>query len=178
MGNINNFNGFNCNSVPKNWDDYNIVFTQEFARYTKCIEDSYNLNLGNYYSKYGNDSCYKEIIKTHTLLDTQIILVSTSMANLLAALKIATPSQPNTFDSGTYYAYINNYNQMVDTSKKLDLMFSTGCGIIAIDNNVGVDTSIIGNSLTQQCTGVYLKQFDNGSEFIGTITNTKDIIPT
>lgn len=176
MGLIDNFNGFNCNIVPNNWDDYETEFNKELTRYTKCIEDSYNLNILDYFNKYGDDICYKEIQKTWSLFGTQKNLVNTSMTNLLTALRNAIPNEPDTFDSSTYYAYINNYKQLADMGKKLDLMFSTGCGVIGIDNNVGVDTSIIGNSLTQQCTGVYVKQIDNGSEFIGKITDTKNII--
>lgn len=47
-------------------------------------------------------------------------------------------------------------------------------GAIAIDDNVGVDTSVIGSNKTQKYIGVYIKQINNGSEFIGTITNTNN----
>ena len=50
MGKINNFNGFNCNIVPNNWDDYETEFNKELTRYTKCIEDSYK-----YVSSYNED---------------------------------------------------------------------------------------------------------------------------
>lgn len=40
---------------------------------------------------------------------------------------------------------------------------------IGINTNVGVDLTFIGNSNTQKCTGVYIKQIDNGSEFLGSI---------
>lgn len=175
----NSFNGFNCNIVPNNWDDYYKVFNKDFLRYNKCMDNSYNSKLREYLdtrrltsvTKF-NDSCYNNIIKTFNAFKIQIDLTKKSMIDLLTALKNATPNQPSTFDSNAYYYYINTYNTMSDTGKRLDLMLTTGCGVIGIENKVGVDTSIIGSDKTQKCTGVYIKQMNNGSEFIGTITDS------
>jgi len=180
----NNFNGFNCNIVPNNWGDYEAVYGQDFRRYTQCMYNSYNTKLRQYLFERKltsvtklNDSCYNNIIKTFNVFTTQITITRDSMTKLIAALTIATPNQPSTFDSSTYYDYITKYDEMADTGKRLDLMLTTGCGVIGIDNKVGIDTSVIGSKLTQQCTGVYMKQINNGSEFIGTVTDSNKIIP-
>lgn len=182
--NPNNFNGFNCNIVPNNWADYNYVYRQDFNRYTKCIISSYRKNRDYYINKNNlltntaklNDGCYVKAEAMYMLFKDSQTQANSSMTLLMDALIIATPNQPETFDSKTYYDYISDYNKMADIGKKLGLMFTTGCSVIGIENNVGVDTSIVGSNLTQQCTGVYMRQIDNGSEFIGKITNSNDDI--
>ena len=175
----NNFNGFNCNIVPNNWNDYEAVYSQDFRRYTQCVYNSYNQKLRDYLRERKltnvtklSDSCYNNIITTFNAFTTQVTITRDSMTNLITALTNATPNQPSTFDANVYYTYITNYDTMADTGKRLDLMLTTGCGVIGIDNKVGIDTSVIGSKLTQQCTGVYMKQINNGSEFIGTVTDS------
>ena len=45
---------------------------------------------------------------------------------------------------------------------------------IVNENNVGVDIQTLGSKPIYKCTGVYMKQMDNGSEFIGNVISTSN----
>ena len=68
------------------------------------------------------------------------------------------------FDQQKFQYKKSNLFTCIDPNIKYDY--------IGIDNNVGVDIKTVTGKTIQHCVGVYIKKIDNGSEFIGTITET------
>jgi hypothetical protein len=182
MGEIIEFNGFNCSIVPNDWEDYLEQYMAEKDRFAKCfnellLEKKFEYLGGNNQNEVplpNTDPCWDKTIEMYTLFESLFNETTIKMNLLIAALAAATPNQPETFDVSTYYTYIETYNKMIETSKKLMLMFNTRCAVMGIENNVGVDTQTLGTKIVHKCTGVYMKQMDNGSEFIGNITSTSN----
>jgi hypothetical protein len=177
-------NGFDCNSIPKDWEDYLSQYRSESGRFIKCFYELYKQKQFEYLG--GNneglapntDPCWDNIQLKYILFETLFNEMLIKMNVLITALAAATPYQPETFDISLYYSYIDTYNRMMDESKKLILMLNTRCTIMGVENNVGVDTQTLGTKTINKCTGVYMKQMDNGSEFIGKITSSSTVTPT
>jgi len=183
MGEIIEFNGFNCSIVPNDWEDYLEQYRAEKDRFAKCFNE---LLLEKTFEYLGgdngielpvpiNDPCWDEIQSMITLFYSLFGQTTNKMDILIAALAAATPNQPETFDVNVYYDYIETYNEMMDTSKMIIIMFNTRCSVMGVENNVGVDTKTLGTKIVHKCTGVYMKQMDNGSEFIGNISSKPNI---
>lgn len=180
MGEI-NFNGFNCGVVPNNWEDFTSVYRTERDRFVSCFNELYRQKQSEYLGGDNegelptNDPCLNKTNEIYILFEALLGETETKMNLLIAALAAATPYQPETFDISLYYSYIDTYDRMMDESKKLILMLNTRCTIMGVENNVGVDTQTLGTKTINKCTGVYMKQMDNGSEFIGKITSDSNI---
>jgi hypothetical protein len=178
------FNGFDCNSIPKDWEDFTGVYRTERDRFVSCFNELYRQKQSEYLGGDNegelptNDACLNKTNEIYMLFEALLGETETKMNLLIAALAAATPYQPETFDISLYYSYIDTYNRMIETSKNLILMLNTRCGVIGVENNVGVDTQTLGNKTINKCTGVYMKQMDNGSEFIGKITSSSTVTPT
>jgi hypothetical protein len=183
MGEIIEFNGFNCSIVPNDWEDYLEQYRAEKDRFAKCfnellLEKTFEYLGGDNESELPvpiNDPCWDEIQSMITLFYSLLGQTTNKMNILIAALAAATPNQPETFDVNVYYDYIETYNEMMDTSKMIIIMLNTRCSVMGVENNVGVDTQTLGTKIVHQCTGVYMKQMDNGSEFIGNISSKPNI---
>lgn len=183
MGEIIEFNGFNCSIVPNDWEDYLEQYKAEKDRFAKCfnellLEKTFEYLGGDNGSELPvpiNDPCWDEIQSMITLFYSLFGQTTNKMDILIAALAAATPNQPETFDVNVYYDYIETYNEMMDTSKMIIIMLNTRCSVMGVENNVGVDTQTLGTKIVHQCTGVYMKQMDNGSEFIGNISSKPNI---
>jgi hypothetical protein len=178
MSEIKKFNGFNCGVIPNDWEDYKAVYKAERDRFLKCFNELYAQKQFEYLGGSNvlptNDPCLNKTNEIYMLFEDLLNETETKMNLLIAALAAATPNQPETFDVSIYYSYIDTYDNMIETSKNLILMLNTRCGAMGIENNVGVDTQTLGTKIVHQCSGVYMKQMDNGSEFIGKITSTSN----
>jgi hypothetical protein len=183
MSEIKEFNGFNCSIIPNDWDNYLVQYTTEKDRFKKCFDNLYlqkkNEYLGGNNEEPANDRCWNKIKGTYEFFQFLFSDTENRMNLLVATLNAATPYESETFDASTYYKYIEVYNQMIDTSKKLILMLNTRCTIMGVENNIGVDkqtiypTDGITNPKTSTCVGVYMKQMDNGSEFRGKVSDDR-----
>ena len=173
------FNGFNCSVVPNDWEEFLQVYRAERDRFIGCFNELYYQKQFEYLGGVDitpiNDPCWNNLVSMKDLFDSLFIETENNMNLLIAALNAAIPNQPETFDISTYYAYIETYNEMIETSKNLMVMFNTRCSVMGIENNVGVDTQTLGTKIVHQCSGVYMKQMDNGSEFVGKISSIPNI---
>jgi hypothetical protein len=178
------FNSFNCDVVPNDWEDYLAQYRAEKDRFKKCFDELYTqkqfeyLGGNNEGESLTNDPCLNKTNEIYMLFESLFDETETKMNLLITALAAATPYQPETFDISLYYSYIDTYDKMIDTSKKLILMLNTRCAVMGVNNNVGVDTQTLGTKTINKCTGVYMTKMDNGSEFIGTITSSSTVTPT
>ena len=161
---------FNCNAMPSDWEDYATTIRELINAYAK--------GFAMWYESNNNSSldCEDKIVSLfdtwkNTLLDN----TRTTLASLIAELT-ATSTDTCNFDSTKHTNYLNAYNKMVNTSNEITLLITSECMLIGVENNVGVDSINIlpTNGVTKNkistCNGVYMKQMNNGSEFIGKVT--------
>ena len=161
---------FKCDQLPNDWEDYAITIRALFDVNLKCI-------FGLVESKSGEFS--QEVMdKLNQMLQDYKDAVDEAKANLNTLIEelYANPSGSNCFDKTLYTNYIASYNIVKDLLQEINLWVTTGGDVIGYDLNVGVDTKIVyptsGSTSTKvvKCNGVYMKQMDFGSEFIGSVT--------
>ena len=88
---------------------------------------------------------------------------------LIEALKVATTYGCD-FDNTIYLDYVKNNEDKISLGNEITLLITTGCNLVASNNDLSVDTSnVTKNSKTEKCTGVYIKQINYGSEFRGSV---------
>lgn len=158
---------FNCNEIPNDWEDYATTFRSLMDVYTKSFASWYASNQNPNISS----ECHDKIAELFdSWKNTFIVGTRTKFALFIAEL-VATPTDDTCgFDSTTYYNYLDAYNKMIKVSDEITLLTNSGCKLENFNRNVGVDISTItGDKKVSQCHGVYIKQIDNGSEFIGKI---------
>ncbi len=170
MAGINSFNvaDFNCNEVPEDWGLYGDAMSSLLNRYLYCIYrflgdngESLPMDIQNKLNELSD-----ELTEAHSV-------ASTNLTTLVNALTVA---PLNCLDKKLYTTYITSFNKFKSIGQEIGLLLTTGGDAIGYDLNVGVDTTVIypasGSTATKvtKCTGVYMKQMDFGSEFIGTVT--------
>jgi hypothetical protein len=133
-----------------------------YDRYTNSID---------YCSTTSSSFDYTKIDKFSSLIDSywvdiveQVIPATTIWGSVKVYGNTIFDQQKFQYRKGSLFTCTKNCPSLNDVN----------IGAIAIDNNVSVDTSVIGSNKTQKYIGVYIKQINNGSEFIGTITNTNN----
>jgi len=152
---------FKC--IIPDWEDYGNALRQLSSNYVKCINENYEAKIG----KYLNTPCGNKIVKLYddfvNIYYVDYMLKTNNLINSLIA---------NTFVESLYIEYLESYNQLVFIGDEINLLLNgNSCDLISFKNDVGVDlTTITGiNHKLSLCKGVYIKQTDAGSEFIGDI---------
>lgn len=162
---------FDCNTIPttEKWAEYCNLLRTLTSNYETCFKNWYNSQNKDLLG----DSCKSQIT---SLYNSWLYLLSTNKSNLnylITEIESISPLSTCDFDKRLYTNYMISYSNMIDKSDEISLMFSTGCKLVAFNRHVGVDTKdITGDNKLQRCSGVYIKQIDIGSEFIGSINVT------
>lgn len=162
---------FKCDQIPNDWEDYGVAYRNLFNQNLKCVNTLIDSKSGEF---------PKEVMdKLYELFEEYKDAIDEARANLnilINTLYEEYPSGSNCFDKTLYTNYITSFNIVKNLLKEINLWITTGGDVIGYDLNVGVDTKIIyptsGSTSTKvvKCTGVYMKQMDFGSEFIGSVT--------
>ena len=161
---------FKCDVIPSDWEDYATTIRELFNQNIKCLDNLIKSKQGGYTTEFYD--------KLWSLFQDYITAVDDCKAELyiLTQELNANPSGSNCFDKTLYTNYIASFNVVQNLLQEINMLITTGGEAIGYDLNVGSDTTVIypvsGSSSTKvsTCTGIYMKQMDFGSEFIGTVT--------
>jgi len=160
---------FKCDQIPNDWEDYGVAYRNLFNQNLKCVNNLIESKSGEFPKKVMD--------KLYSLFQEYKDAIDEARANLnilINTLYEEYPSGSNCFDKTLYTNYIASFNVVKELLLEINLMITTGGDVIGYDLNVGVDTSVVypttGSTKTTKCTGVYMKQMDFGSEFIGRVT--------
>ncbi len=166
-----NKNDFNCNEIPLDWLTYKNTFISLHENYVNCFNTWYSsIDLTNL-----DASCQANIASLYTYWLNECTIYLTKLDYLMDELIGTDPSYTCTFDRTKYYDYMESYNKMISKSDEIKLMVETSCNIIGLETSINVDlktvypTNGLSDITTTKCTGVYMKQMDFGSEFIGKV---------
>jgi hypothetical protein len=163
---------FKCDQLPDDWEDYGNSIRAIFDSTIKClaelietsdvteeIKETLNSKLQELYSFYIND-------------------VKVKLALLIAELA-DNPAGSTCFNKTLYTNYIASFNTANDLVLEINGLLTFGDDAIGYDFDIDVDTTLIypttGSSYNKviKCVGVYMKQMDFGSEFIGSVRITE-----
>lgn len=165
---------YGCSTLPSNWDT--------FGDYLNKIHSNYNKNFIAWYDTKKdvvnsfNDKCALNITDKYNLW-VKINTATTNRINaLINELKTSTTYGCD-FDNTYYLDYVKNNEDKISLGNEITLLITTGCHLVASNDNLSVDTSnVTTNSKTEKCTGVYIKQINYGSEFRGSVNVYKQSI--
>jgi len=161
---------FKCDQLPDDWEDYATTIRALFDYNLRCIGNLIK-SKGEEYTKEFYDKLWTLFLEYKAAVDE----AKESLFILIEEL-YANPEGSNCFDKTLYTNYMASYAIVEDLLQEINLLLTTGGDVIGYDFNVGVDTTIVypvsGSTSTKvtKCTGVYMKQMDFGSEFIGSVT--------
>lgn len=168
---------FNCDVIPNDWEDYATTIRALFDANLKCL----NNLIKSKQSEVSTETYNKLLLLFQDYL-TAVNDTKASLNTLVQELS-ANPSGSTCFDKTLYINYLSSYSIVQDLLQEINLLIITNGDIIGYDLNVSSDTTLIypvsGSSSTKvlTCTGVYMKQMDFGSEFIGSVSiNTPLVI--
>lgn len=159
---------FNCNEVPSDWIDYAGAFRALYDAYMSCI------------SRYIRDN--SSTLPPNVVSQLNDLLVELKAAhtevrdNLTILMDTLVDSPLNCFDKTTYTTYMTSYSEFKSIAKQIDILLTTGGDTIGVQPDISVELTTIYpldggvKPKTTKCVGVYMKQMDNGSEFIGKVT--------
>lgn len=166
-----------CNTeTPIDWYSYEKEIQSLIEKNLSCLSRNIKTNIR---------FLPKEIIeKIKILLEEYQDSVDETITNLslLISYLSENPFGSVCFDKCLFKNYIISYEKTKFILNKINLFFTTYGNEISSDLNVGVDllTINIDNTLQtsnklKKCDGVYMKQMDMGSEFIGSVTITQGL---
>ena len=165
---------YNCNEVPTDWDVYANGIRATIDVYRKCIKRNIQENNGTL--------PIDVLIKLNGLY-TDLTLAAMELGDKLSdMMAVLTVSPLNCFDKNLYTTYMKSYNSFKAIGNKIDILLTTGGQEIGIQPDISVSlttiypTDGVVKPKTSTCVGVYMKQMDNGSEFIGTVTDDKPVV--
>jgi hypothetical protein len=162
---------FNCNEIPstEKWAEYCDTLKTLFDNYVTCFKNWYAAQDKDLLG----DSCKSQIAIAYDGWLGRVSSYNNTLNVLIAEIESMFVLTTCDFNRQTYINYIIGYNNMIESSDRISLMTSTGCKLVAFNRHVGVDTTdITGDNKLQRCSGTYIKQIDNGSEFIGSVNIT------
>jgi len=164
-------NDFNCNEIPtaEKWAEYCVTLRTLYTNYKNCFTD--------WYQSQDKDSlgepCKTKITGQYSSWGSLTYSFNVTLNNLITEIQSLSSGTTCGFDKQVYINYDIAYNNMIEKSDEISLMFTTGCKLVGFNRYVGVDTTdITGDNKMQRCSGTYIKQINNGSEFIGSINVT------
>lgn len=160
-----------CNTeTPIDWYSYEKEIQSLIEKNLSCLSRNIKTNIR---------FLPKEIIQEiKTLLNEYQDSIDDTLTNLQTLINTLAenPNGSVCFDKCLFKDYITSYEKSKFILNKINLFFTTYGGEISSDLNVGVDllTINIDNTLQtsnklKKCNGVYMKQMDMGSEFIGSV---------
>jgi hypothetical protein len=165
-----NIEDFDCTQKPSDWEVYASTFRGLYNAYMKCISNSINSNSAN--------MSPNQLAKLTSLFNDSLTDAFNDVINKLQLLMDELKIAPvNCFDKSLYVNYISSYNSFKTIGDKINVILGTGGDAIAIEPNISVSMTVIPPTdslrkpITTKCTGVYMKQMNNGSEFIGKISS-------
>ena len=161
---------YDCTTLPtaEGWEDYAIGLRELYDAYWSCIRKYVKNNSATIPS-----SVLSELNSLLAELDTAYFEVKDNLTILIDTL-INSPL--NCFDKTTYTTYLTSYSEFKSIAKQIDILLTTGGDAIGIQPDIAVElttiypTDGVVKPTTTKCVGVYMKQMDNGSEFIGKVT--------
>ena len=160
---------FKCDQLPDDWEDYASTIRALFDYNLKCIGNLIKTKSEEYTKEF-YDKLWTLFLEYKAAVDE-----AKAVLYILIQELYANPEGSNCFDKTLYTNYMASYAIVEDLLQEINLLLTTGGDVIGYDFNVGVDTTIVypvsGSSSTKvtKCTGVYMKQMDFGSEFIGSV---------
>jgi hypothetical protein len=159
---------YNCNEVPTDWEDYANGIRATINAYVKCISR---------YIRYNSSTLPASIVsELNSLLVELNAAKNEATSNLLILIDTLINSPLNCFNKTTYTTYMGSYSEFKSIAKQIDILLTTGGEDIGIQPDIEVSSTTIyptdgiTKPKTTKCVGVYMKQMDNGSEFIGKVT--------
>jgi hypothetical protein len=163
---------FNCTTVPSDWEDYGTSIRALYQAYIRCISNYIRSNSGSL-----PESIVTELNDLLVELTTAYDEVLTNLNTLIDELNVA---PLDCFDRTFYTRYINSYNEFKSISQNIDILLTSGGDYIGVEPNISVESTTIYptdgviNPKTSKCVGVYIKQMNNGSEFIGKVIDSNE----
>ena len=153
---------FNCDSIP-DWIDYATAIRAAKDAYGHCFYEWYTEQLQPFIGTAFGDklsSLFSDFIKLFNDFGSVSVQMTTAL-------------ELGTFVPKMYDDYKKAYNNMIGGSDIIVLTLKDGMPSNMLENNVDVDlTTITGTDhKTTKTSGVYMKQMNMGSEFIGRVTN-------
>lgn len=157
-----------CDEIPSDWEDYYANYRTLFNNNLKCVGALIETKINEFPTEVQD--------KLNALFMEYNDAIDEARSHLLALIDVlyTNPTGSNCFDKTLYTTYISSYNIAKDLLLEINILLTTGGDVIAIQPNIGVDTSIVypttGSTKVTKCVGVYMKQMDFGSEFIGSVS--------
>ena len=160
---------FKCDEIPNDWEDYGNTIRAVFDSRLKCLSNLIDTTEMT-------DSFRNELTaKLQELYDFYVDDFKVKLSLLIDEL-VANPAGSTCFNKSLFTNYIASYNIANNLVLEINGLLTFGDDAVGHELNVGVDTTIIyptsGSSYNKvvKCVGVYMKQMDFGSEFIGSVT--------
>jgi len=160
--------GYDCSQVPTDWALYGEGIRESLLVYRKCITNYFKNNQSKISSDVINEltSLIIDFYNAYSDVEEKI--------NDLVFILNATPL--NCYDKSSYNAYIVSYKSFIEIGKKITNLITTGGSSIGSQPDIEVISTIIYPTdgiikpKITKCSGVYMKQMDNGSEFLGKVS--------
>ena len=154
---------FNCGEIPSDWEDYATTFIEIYDAYLKCI------------NKYIRDNplpnkVLKQVNELNAKLNIQTLSVKKALSNLINML-----SASICFDESIYIEYKVEFEKFNSIAKEINIILKSNGELTMVKADVSVENTTIYpietgvSPKTTKCVGVYMKQMNNGSEFIGRV---------
>lgn len=168
-------NTLNCNDIPENWDDFNSQIIKQIQVFIGSAIKCAYINFENY--QFNNEIIIKqEVIDRITSLLDDLNELRPTLVDSFTTLTTYLASAPlNCYDNTWYNNYMTNYNEFRDIIFEINLLIKTNGEFIGYDFNTEASTSVIypssgaTSTKTTYCNGVYMKQMNLGSDFIGSV---------
>lgn len=158
---------YGCSTLPSDWDNFQIYLNDIHLNYSENFIDWYKTKK-EIIDKF-NDECINNITEKYNLWVTLNTATTTRINALINELKTSTTYGCD-FDNTYYLDYVKNNEDKISLGNEITLLITTGCNLVASNDNLSVDTSnVTTNSKTEKCSGVYIKQINYGSEFRGSV---------
>lgn len=166
---------FTCNTtIPIDWPSYGKQIYTLLENSIRCLRNKLKLS---------STSLPKELIQQiDNLIDDYEVSIGITLTNLETLINTLSenPTGSVCFDKCLFNNYITSYEISKSILNKINILLTTGGSEIASDLNVHVDVSnvllepsIKPKQKITKCAGVYIKQMDYSSEFIGRVTITE-----
>ena len=159
--------GYDCSQVPTDWALYGEGIRESLLVYRKCmLKYAYN-NSGALQSKIRNE--------LNSLFDDFNTAYDNAIENITNLETILNAAPLNCYDKSSYNKYITSYKSLTNIGKEITNLISTGGDSIGSQPDIEVISTIIYPTdgiikpKITKCSGVYMKQMDNGSEFLGKV---------
>lgn len=164
-----------CHQIPNDWEDYFATIREVSNAQIKCFGNwiggwSASTNVNIECRDYVMNIYWSELLPAYSNIEASRIALGNSLYS-------------SAYTPDLLATYLSDFEIYSDLVNKVQVYIDAGCCVIGYDSNVNVDMSILtfttGNCQTiigdaEKCTGVFIQQVDDGSEFRGRVTIMKD----